>query len=182
MEKLTMTDAISPSKSQNNGIKRDKNGRFLPGTAAANPAGRPPLGESWREIFDKAGRLTKQQLLDLYPVFGRRLEGLPADVPLRDAVALSALVTLACEPSPGLLSAIMERVDGKVTTPIEIRDWREAAKQAGVNPDEVENEIERIIKSKMAGRGDSGGVGEGDTGNSVDAAPADAAPATGEVH
>lgn len=83
-----------------------------------NIAGRPALGESWREIFDKAGKLTKRQLLDLYPVYGKRLVGLPEDVSLRDAVALSAMVTLACEPSPGLLSAIMERVDGKVVQPV----------------------------------------------------------------
>ena len=83
-----------------------------------NLAGRPPLGESWREIFDRAGKLTRQELMDLYPVFGKRLLGLPADVPLRDAVALTALVTLACEPSPGLLTAIMERTDGKVAQPI----------------------------------------------------------------
>ena len=85
--------------------------------ARRNYAGRPPLGESWREIFDKAGKLTKRELLDLYPIFGKRLVGLPEDVSLRDAVALAALTTLACEPSPGLLSAIMERVDGKVTQP-----------------------------------------------------------------
>ena len=85
---------------------------------SGNPVGRPALGMSWREIFDKAGKLTKRELLDLYPIYGKRLVGLPDDVSLRDAVALSAMVTLACEPSPGLLSAIMERVDGKVAQPI----------------------------------------------------------------
>ena len=93
-----------------------------------NLAGRPALGESWREIFDKAGKLTKQQLLDLYPVYGKRLVGLPEDVSLRDAVALSALVTLACEPSPGLLSAIMERVDGKVAQPVTFESMTEEQK------------------------------------------------------
>lgn len=99
-------------------VARDKGGKWIKGTPSPNPAGRPPLGESWREIFDKAGKLTKQQLLDLYPIYGKRLAGLPSDVPLRDAVALSAMVTLACEPSPGLLATIIERVDGKVAQPI----------------------------------------------------------------
>jgi hypothetical protein len=99
-----------------------KRGRGKPFTEGNDPrrnvAGRPPLGMSWREIFDRAGKLTKRELLDLYPLYGKRLIGLPDDVPLRDAVALSAMVTLACEPSPGLLATIIERVDGKVAQPI----------------------------------------------------------------
>jgi len=112
-----------PTKTQKNGngIKRDKNGRWVEGTAPPNPAGRPPLGESWREIFSAAGKLTRRELTERYPTYGKRLNGLPDDVPLRDAVALTALVTLACEPSPGLLSAIMERVDGKVPDDIRLR-------------------------------------------------------------
>lgn len=94
-----------------------------------NLNGRKPLGESWREIFDKAGKLTKRELLDLYPVYGKRLVGLPDDVSLRDAVALSALITLACEPSPGLLSAIMERVDGKVAQPFTFENMTDEQKR-----------------------------------------------------
>jgi len=118
----------NPANREENGVKRDNRGRYVKGTPPPNPAGRPPLGESWREIFDKAGKLTRGQLLDLYPLYGKRLDGLPYDVPLRDAVALSALVTLACEPSPGLLSAIMERVDGKVAQPFTFEDMTEDQK------------------------------------------------------
>ena len=120
---MSGADNIMPTKTQRNGngIKRDKNGRWVEGTAPPNPAGRPPLGESWREIFSAAGKLTRRELTERYPTYGKRLNGLPDDVPLRDAVALSALVTLACEPSPGLLSAIMERVDGKVADDIRLR-------------------------------------------------------------
>lgn len=98
-------------------VKREANGRWAKGTPPPNPAGRPVLGESWREIFAAAGKLTKRELKERYPVYAKRLVGLSDDIPLKDAVALSALVTLACEPSPGLLSAIMERVDGKVAQP-----------------------------------------------------------------
>lgn len=96
---------------------------------SGNPKGRPALGESWREIFSAAGKLTKRELLDLYPVYGKRLVGLPDDVSLRDAVALSALITLACEPSPGLLSAIMERVDGKIVQPISFETMTDEQKR-----------------------------------------------------
>ena len=165
----------TPTKQKNNGVLRDKNGRVMKGSGPLNPKGRPHLGESWREIFEAAGKLTKSELMKLYPVFGKRLEGLPADVPLRDAVALSALVTLACEPSPGLLAAIMERTDGKVPTQIEIRDWRKAVQDAGMNPDEVISDIEQVIASKMGSGADgSGGDAESngtEAGEQVDAAP-----------
>jgi hypothetical protein len=53
---------------------------------------------------------------------------------------------------------------GKVPLPIEIHDWREAAKKAGVNPDEAISELERIIASKMGnGANGSGGDAESNT-------------------
>lgn len=115
-----------------NGAAKKPRGRGKPFQKGDDPrrnlAGRPSLGESWREIFDHAGKLTKRQLIDLYPVYGKRLVGLPEDVSLRDAVALSALVALACEPSPGLLSAIMERVDGKVSQPFTFENMTDEQK------------------------------------------------------
>lgn len=173
----------NPDNTQKSGVKRDEKGRWMKGTATPNPTGRPPLGESWREIFDAAGKLTKSELMKRYPIFGKRLEGLPQDVPLRDAVALSALVTLACEPSPGLLAAIMERTDGKVPTQIEIRDWRKAMQEAGMNPDEVLSDFEQVIASKMgAGANGSGGDATSGADNGVEAEPSHATPATGEIH
>ena len=144
---------------------------------SGNPRGRPPLGMSWREIFDKAGKLTKRELMELYPVYGKRLVGLPDDVPLRDAVALSAMVTLACEPSPGLLATIIERVDGKVIQPIAFESMTDEQKR-------------EYVRDLLAAGGyilsgpEETGVSSNATeeGGAVDAALTDAAPATGEVH
>jgi hypothetical protein len=91
---------------------------------------------------------------------------LPDDVSLRDAVALSAMVTLACEPSPGLLSAIMERVDGKVAQPIAFETMT----------DEQKREYVRDLLS-AGGYILSGPAGEGVQGDSANKeASVDAAP------
>lgn len=76
---------------------------------------------------------------------------------------------------PQLQQGFIEIAFGKVPTPIEIRDWREAAKQAGIeNPDEVVNDFVKVISAKMGRDGDSGSNRDG--GEAGESAEVDAAP------
>jgi hypothetical protein len=85
---------------------------------------------------------------------------------------------------PQLQQGFIEIAFGKVPTPIEIRDWREAAKASGIeNPDEALNEIVGIIAARMARANDSGGDREGEgtetTISETVAAPSNADAAAG---
>ena len=79
---------------------------------SGNPKGRPALGESYREIFTSVGNLSIGELRERYPVYGDRFDDVPDDVKLKDLVALSVLVSLARDPSPGMLATLLDRTDG----------------------------------------------------------------------
>lgn len=54
---------------------------------------------------------------------------------------------------------------------LDVYDWRDEARKAGINPDEALNEFERIIASKMATGHDDGGDSAGEGAAGVEAAP-----------
>lgn len=94
------------------GIKRDASGKWLKGTASPNPAGRPSLGESYKEILAAAGNLTIGEVRERYAIYAKRFPGVPDDIRLKDLVGISTLVGQAIEPTPGLLTALFDRTDG----------------------------------------------------------------------
>lgn len=85
-----------------------------------NLAGRPSLGESYREIFAKVGNLTIGELREYYPTYGSRFANVSDDVRLKELVSLSVLVALACEPSPGMLATLLDRTDGPLEHTINV--------------------------------------------------------------
>jgi len=58
---------------------------------------------------------------------------------------------------------------------LDVYDWRKEAEAAGVNPDEVLSEFERIVAAKMETSGDGGGVAERQSAQKLDAPLASAA-------
>lgn len=87
---------------------------------SGNPAGRPSLGISYKEIFSAVGNLTIGELKERYAVYAKRFPGVPDDIHLKDLVALSVLVGLAIEPTPGLLATLLDRTDGPLEHTINV--------------------------------------------------------------
>lgn len=54
---------------------------------------------------------------------------------------------------------------------LDVYDWRDEARKAGINPDEVLDEFERIVSAKMEAGHDGGGDSEGEGASSMDASP-----------
>lgn len=54
---------------------------------------------------------------------------------------------------------------------LDVYDWRDEARKAGINPDEALNEFERIIAAQMATGHDDGGDTAGEGAPDVDTAP-----------
>lgn len=85
-----------------------------------NLAGRPALGESYKEIFTNVGNLSISELRERYPTYGDRFDNVDGDIKLKDLVVLSVLATLACDPSPGMLATLLDRTDGPLEHTINI--------------------------------------------------------------
>lgn len=101
---------------------------------SGNPKGRPALGESYREIFSAAGNLTIGELRERYPIYGSRFPGVPGDIKLKELVALSVLVGLACEPTPGMLATLLDRTDGPVEHVISLNKMSDADIAEAIKP------------------------------------------------
>jgi len=140
---------------------------------SGNLAGRPSLGESYKEIFASVGNLTIEELRKRYPVYGDRFDNVSDDVKLKDMVALSVLVTLACEPSPGMLATLLDRTDGPLEHTINVNKLKGDELAAAIQPI-LEKLGIRLIPPDGRGMEDRAG----NNGEVLDAKHTDAAPAT----
>ena len=85
---------------------------------SGNPAGAPKRGESWKEIVAKIGNMTPREAADHCNEIAKQIRKIGDGITLKEAVVLRVYTALLFEPQPGLLNAIMERDEGKVTQPI----------------------------------------------------------------
>lgn len=108
-------------------------GSWKPGQSG-NPAGRPSLGESYREIFSKVGNLTIGELREFYPTYGNRFESIDGNVKLKELVSLSVLVALACEPTPGMLATLLDRTDGPLEHTINVNKMSDEELANAIGP------------------------------------------------
>jgi hypothetical protein len=104
---------------------------------SGNPKGRPSLGISYKEIFTATGNLTIGELKERYAVYAERFPGVPDDIHLKDLVALSVLVGLAIEPTPGLLATLLDRTDGPLEHTINVNR---------MSDEEIANAIGPVLK------------------------------------
>jgi len=101
---------------------------------SGNPAGRPSLGESYKELFSKVGNLTIAELREFYPTYGARFPNVVDGVKLKELVSLSVLVALACEPTPGMLATLLDRTDGPLEHTINVNKMTDEELANAVGP------------------------------------------------
>jgi hypothetical protein len=136
---------------------------------SGNPLGAPKRGQSWAEIITEIGNMTGPEVAKLAGKMGKEFVTLEPGVTLKTLVVIRVYGQMINEPSPGLLNSFMDRVEGKPNQPVSV-DWREDAKQNGIDPERVMAIVDAAIE-----RGFSGGSGDADkdeTGSEkLDAAP-----------
>ncbi len=136
---------------------------------SGNPAGAPKRGQSWAEIITEVGNMTGPEVAQLAGKIGREFATLEPGVTVKTLVVIRVYGQMINEPSPGLLNAFMDRVEGRPNQPLSV-DWREDARQNGIDPDKVLAIVDTAIEGALSG----GGGQASDTG--TDSAEMDATP------
>lgn len=108
-----------------------------------NKGGAPRKGQSWGERIDTLSGMTRDELIEYVggakTFLGKLLKELPPGIPTRDALILISFIQFGREPNAKMLTAWMDRVDGKP---------QQAIKLGG---DGIEPLTIRIIKASDAG-------------------------------
>lgn len=144
------------AKKSANTSATDKPKRKAPRTAwkkgdpSPNPAGAPKRGESWAEIIKQYGDLTPSEAAVQSLELVKKLLSIGDGVTLKQAVVLRVYADLLHAPTPGLLTAFMERADGKVADKLELHDWRVQYGQNGADPDTL---VEMVNTMQAMGEG-----------------------------
>ena len=108
--------------------KSDKPKRKAPKTAwkpgqSGNPTGRPKTGQSWGEIAKEIGDQYPEEVVEIFgsnTVMGRAFATFPKGVQIKYSVFYRVIIALMNEPTPGLLKELLDRIEGKVTDPIDL--------------------------------------------------------------
>ena len=90
---------------------------------SGNPAGRPKTGQSWGEIAKEIGDQYPEEVTELFganTVMGRAFASFPKGVQIKYSVFYRVIISLMNEPTPGLLKELLDRIEGKVTNPVDV--------------------------------------------------------------
>ena len=93
------------------------------GGASPNPAGRPKDGQSWREVIAELSNATVEDIIQMvgeHNDLGRALKAMPKNVQMKYLVTARVMAALMFEPQASLWNGLMDRMEGKVTEPIDV--------------------------------------------------------------
>lgn len=86
---------------------------------SGNPGGRPKNEVSVTYWLREWGGMSSEKAAELCAAYADELRAVPGELPLAALVALRVWMSLASEPSPGLFSQVVDRIDGPVPTKLE---------------------------------------------------------------
>jgi hypothetical protein len=95
----------------------------FPKGVSGNPAGRPKTRQSWGEIAKEIGDQYPEEVVTLFgvnTVMGRAFATFPKGVQIKYSVFYRVIIALMNEPTPGLLKELLDRIEGKVTSPVDV--------------------------------------------------------------
>jgi hypothetical protein len=91
-----------------------------------NKEGAPKRGQNWQESVKRLTDMTRDELVEYVggkkTRIGKLLASASADIPMKDAVIVAALVAFLVDPNPRMFTALSDREDGKPNQPITGKD------------------------------------------------------------
>lgn len=89
-----------------------------------NRKGAPERGASLKEIFDYYDERTADEIADMLPdgELKRAYKQMPKGVAMKHLKAIRINAAIMFDPTPGLISAVQDRTDGKVAEKLKIED------------------------------------------------------------
>lgn len=110
----------TPAKTQSTGKRGGRRSTSWKPGQSGNPAGSPKRGQSWRELIAELGDLDGPAAAERAGFLARQFNKLTPGVTLKELVVLRVFAALIDDPQPGLLNSFMERVEGKVSQPVDL--------------------------------------------------------------
>jgi hypothetical protein len=102
------------------GDKRRSPGKPFAKGSSANPGGRPRNAVSITYWLREFGAMTTEQVAEACKLYAAEFKKNDAgELPLAAVLALRMWMALINDPSPGLFSELLDRIDGKVTQKME---------------------------------------------------------------
>lgn len=140
--------------------KKRGNPAWVKGGKSPNPSGRSKDGESWAAIIKSVGDMYPADILAFIGEnndLGRALKQYPSNVQMKYLVTARVFSALMFEPTSGLWKELMERAEGKVTSPVDVTTngkeitntseiYESILRKLGL--DTAENEISEVIPTK----------------------------------
>jgi len=126
--------------------------------------GRPKKQESLRAWFREWGNLTGAEAAEVCKMYAAELTKAGNDIPIASLAALRFWMAILNDPDPKSMGLAFDQIDGKVTQPLSVMDWREEARKAGIDPDELHTRLVEQFTAAMVS-----GSGAGSVASSADA-------------
>ena len=113
---------------------------FKKGDKRINRKGAPKRGQSWSESMKRITDMTREEAIAYVgpnSKIGKQLKELSPDMPIKDAIIFATIIAYGREPNARMLSAIMDREEGR---PLQAVDVTSKGEQIG-NADDTRSEI-----------------------------------------
>lgn len=90
-----------------------------------NREGAPKRGQSWQESVKRLTDMTREELIAYVGSktrLGKLLKELSPNIPVKDALIVAAIIQFGRDPNAKMLTALMDREEGKPSQPITGKD------------------------------------------------------------
>lgn len=124
----------------NNKKSAKPRGKPFPKGVSGNPKGRPKTGQSWGEIAKEIGDQYPEEVVELFginTIMGKAFASFPKGVQIKYSVFYRVIIALMNEPTPGLLKELLDRIEGKVVSPVDVTSGGEKLPDANEVYDSV---------------------------------------------